>query len=123
VSRYGIIHGEKWAPRLHRIRQLVEKPAPDVAPSNLAVIGRYVLPPVIFEFLEDVQRDGTGEIQLTDALARLAREKALIGYVFEGVRHDTGDRLGFITANIAYALRRPELKDKLWDYLESLERT
>ncbi len=123
VSRYGIIHGEKWAPRLHRIRQLVEKPEPDSAPSNLAVIGRYLLPPVIFEYLEAVQLDSSGEIQLTDALARLAREKALIGYVFDGVRHDTGDRLGLITANIAYALRRPELKDKLWEYINSLEQS
>lgn len=121
VSRYGIIHGEAWAPRLHRIRQLVEKPSAELAPSNLAVIGRYVLPPVIFDYLEAVQRDDSGEIQLTDALARLSREKALIGYVFDGVRHDTGDRLGFITANIAYALRRPELKEKLWEYINSLE--
>lgn len=121
VDRYGIIHGENWAPNLHRIRQLVEKPSAAVAPSNLAVIGRYVLPPVIFDYLEEVEADGTGEIQLTDALARLAREKALIGYTFEGVRHDTGDRLGFITANIAYALRRPELKEKLWAFIHSLE--
>jgi UTP--glucose-1-phosphate uridylyltransferase len=121
VSRYGIIHGENWAPRMHRIRQLVEKPPQEAAPSNLAVIGRYVLPPVIFDYLNEVQKDSTGEIQLTDALARLAREKALIGYVFDGVRHDTGDRLGFITANIAYALRRPELKEKLWEYINSLE--
>ena len=121
VSRYGIIHGESWAPRLHRIRQLVEKPSPETAPSNFAVIGRYLLPPVIFEYLESVKLDDSGEIQLTDALARLAREKALIGYVFDGVRHDTGDRLGFITANIAYALRRPELKDKLWAYIHSLD--
>lgn len=128
VNRYGIIHGENWAPRLHRIRQLVEKPIPGVAPTNLAVMGRYVLPPVIFDYLSEIfdamteaERDATGEVQLTDALARLAREKALIGYEFEGVRHDTGDRLGFITANIAYALRRPELKEKLWAYINSLE--
>lgn len=123
VDRYGIIHGEHWAPRLYRVRQLVEKPSPTAAPSNLAVIGRYVLPPVIFEYLSEVQLDGSGEIQLTDALARLAREKALIGYVFDGERHDTGDRLGFITANIAYALRRPELKEKLWEYINNLARS
>lgn len=121
VDRYGIIHGENWATNLYRVRQIIEKPPRGVAPSNLAVIGRYVLPPVIFEYLEHVEQDNTGEIQLTDALARLAREKALVGYRFDGVRHDTGDRLGFITANIAYALRRPELKDKLWAYINALD--
>jgi UTP--glucose-1-phosphate uridylyltransferase len=120
VSRYGIIDGENWADRLHRIRLLVEKPDPKTAPSNLAIIGRYVLPPTIFEYLTRTEQAADGEIQLTDALARLARDKALIGYVFDGVRHDTGDRLGFITANIAYGLRRPELKEELWEYIQTL---
>ena len=121
VDRYGIIHGENWAPRLHRIRQLVEKPPPGTAPSNLAIIGRYLLPPVIFEYLAETALDASGEIQLTDALARLARDKALIGYTFEGVRHDTGDRIGFITANIAYALRRPELREPLLEFIHGLD--
>ena len=121
VSRYGIIDGENWADRLHRIRLLVEKPDPETAPSNLAIIGRYVLPPEIFEYLTRTEQAVDGEIQLTDALARLARDKALIGYVFDGVRHDTGDRLGFITANLAYALRRPELKEDLWAFIRTLD--
>lgn len=122
VDRYGIIHGENWAPRLHRIRQLVEKPKPGAAPSNLAIMGRYLLPPVMFEYLAETALDQSGEIQLTDALGRLARDKALIGYTFEGVRHDTGDRIGFITANIAYALRRPELREPLLEFIRGIER-
>lgn len=117
VSRYGIIDGEEWQERLHRIRLVVEKPELEHAPSNLAVIGRYVLPSIIFEYLEDVKADDTGEIQLTDAIARLARERALVGYEFEGHRHDIGDRLGLITANIAFALERDDLRDKLQEFL------
>jgi UTP--glucose-1-phosphate uridylyltransferase len=118
VSRYGIVDGEKWNPGLHRVRMLVEKPDQAVAPSNLAVIGRYVLPAGIFEYLTEVERDDSGEIQLTDALARLARDRALVGYEFSGVRHDIGDRLGYLTANISYALERPELRDRLRDFME-----
>lgn len=117
VSRYGIIEGEEWQARLHRVRIVVEKPDREHAPSNLAVIGRYVLPPIIFEYLEDVTADDTGEIQLTDAIARLAHERALVGYEFEGERHDIGDRIGLITANVAFALERPELRDTLKEFL------
>lgn len=118
VNRYGIVDGEQWAEGLWRIRMLVEKPDVDVAPSNIAVIGRYVLPPIIFEYLEGVRSDESGEIQLTDALARLSRERALIGAAFHGERHDIGDRLGLITANIAFALERPELRGKLSEFLK-----
>ncbi|TXD38141.1 UTP--glucose-1-phosphate uridylyltransferase GalU [Lujinxingia vulgaris] len=117
VSRYGIITGENWAPGLHRVRGIVEKPETDVAPSNLAVIGRYLLPPVIFDMLAEVEPDSSGEIQLTDALSRLSRERALVGYEFKGRRHDIGDKLGFLTANISYGLRHPELGPKLLEYL------
>lgn len=117
VSRYGIITGEQWAPRLHRVRSIVEKPAEPITPSNLAVIGRYLLPPVIFDYLEDLEPDESGEIQLTDGLARLARKRALVGYEFRGRRHDLGDKLGFLTANISYALRREDLGPKLLQYL------
>ncbi len=118
VSRYGIVDGEKWNPGLHRVRLLVEKPEKSVAPSNLAVIGRYVLPPAIFEYLTQVERDDSGEIQLTDALAKLARDRALVGYEFTGTRHDIGDRLGYLTANISYALERGELRDDLVAYMK-----
>lgn len=120
VDRYGIVDGEEWSDGLYRVRMLVEKPQLDKAPSNLAVIGRYVLPPIIFDYLEDVRADDTGEIQLTDALARLARERALVGYKFEGERHDIGDRIGLITANIAFGLKRPELRDRLQSYLREI---
>lgn len=117
VSRYGIVTGEKWAHSLHRIRTIVEKPDPEITPSNLAVIGRYLLTPVIFDYLEGLEPDASGEIQLTDGLARMARERALIGYEFTGRRHDIGDKLGFLTANISYGLRRPDLGPELLKYL------
>lgn len=117
TDRYGIISGEQWSAGLWRVRQVVEKPKAGQSPSNHAVIGRYVLPPIIFEYLEQVRADDTGEIQLTDALAKLSRERAVIGYEFQGERHDIGDRLGLITANIAFALNRPELRDKLAEFL------
>ncbi len=117
VSRYGIVTGENWAPRLHRVRTIVEKPDPAITPSNLAVIGRYLLPPEIFDYLEDVEPDESGEMQLTDGLSKLARERALVGYEFEGRRHDIGDKLGFLTANISYGLRRDDLGEDLLKYL------
>jgi len=117
VSRYGIIAGESWADGLYRIRTLVEKPDVSFAPSNLAIIGRYLLPPVIFEYLAETERDGSGEIQLTDALARLSRERALIGYEFDGRRHDIGDKVGFLTANIAYGLQREDIGPQLRAFL------
>ena len=117
VSRYGIITGENWAPSLHRVRTIVEKPTPQITPSNLAVIGRYLLMPEIFDFLEKVEPDESGEIQLTDGLARYARHRALVGYEFEGRRHDIGDKLGFVTANVSYALSRDDLGPKLLPYL------
>lgn len=117
VSDYGIVAGESWAPNLVRIRTLVEKPDPEIAPSNLAIIGRYLLPPVVFDYLADATPDETGEIQLTAALSQLARDRALVGYEFEGMRHDIGDKLGFLTANIAHALRRHDLGEELKKYL------
>ena len=119
VSRYGIVSGESWADGLYRIRTLVEKPEPDIAPSQLAIIGRYLLPPVIFDYLGEATPDESGEIQLTDALARLARERALVGYEFTGMRHDIGDKLGLLTANISYALRHDELGPELEQYLRT----
>lgn len=118
THNYGIVTGEAWAPGLHRIRTLVEKPAPDIAPSDLGIIGRYLLPPEIFQYLEHARPDASGEIQLTDALTRLARERALIGYEFTGMRHDVGDKLGFLTANITYGLQHPEIGPLLREYLQ-----
>lgn len=118
AGQYGIVSGESWEEGLYRIRSLIEKPDPDLAPSNLAVIGRYLLPPIVFEYLEEAEPGEDGEIQLTDALGKLARERALVGYEFEGMRHDIGDKFGFLTANISHALRRHDLGPKLRSYLE-----
>lgn len=120
TPHYGIVAGESWAPGLHRVRTIIEKPAPEIAPSNLAVIGRYILPPIVFDYLADAQPNALGEIHLTDALARLALERALVGYEFTGIRHDIGDKLGFVTANIAYALCREDLGPQLRAHLRQL---
>ncbi len=116
---YGVAAGREIAERTIRIERLVEKPKEN-APSNLAVIGRYVLPPRIFEILERQQPGVGGEIQLTDALAVLAREEGLAGYRFEGDRYDAGDRFGYLKANIAFALKRPELRDPLRAFMREV---
>jgi UTP--glucose-1-phosphate uridylyltransferase len=119
TSMYGIAAGTPLDARTTRIEQLIEKPKAN-PPSNLAVIGRYVLPPRIFELLEQVKPGVGGEIQLTDALAMLAKEEGLLGYRFEGQRYDAGDRLGYLKANIAFAMKRPELAGPLRQYLREL---
>jgi len=116
---YGIAAGEQISDRETRISRLVEKPKSN-PPSNLAVIGRYVLPGHIFQMLRETKPGVGGEIQLTDALAELARTEGLIGYEFEGVRHDAGDRLGYLKANIAYALKQPSLREGLLSYLKTV---
>ena len=116
---YGIAAGVPLDDRTLRIDSLVEKPKKD-PPSNLAVIGRYVLPASVFEVLERLEPGVGGEIQLTDALAVLAREEGLLGYRFEGQRYDAGDRLGYLKANIAFALKRPEIAAPLREYLREL---
>jgi UTP--glucose-1-phosphate uridylyltransferase len=121
TSMYGIAAGKAVDDRTVRIERLVEKPKKD-PPSNLAVIGRYVLPARIFEILEAVQPGVGGEIQLTDALAVLAREEGLLGYRFEGDRYDAGDRFGYLKANIMYALKRPELAGPLMALIQGLAR-
>jgi UTP--glucose-1-phosphate uridylyltransferase len=118
---YGIAAGQAVDARTLRIERLVEKPRKD-PPSNLAVIGRYVLPPAIFEVLEQVKPGVGGEIQLTDALAVLAREQGLLGYRFEGDRYDAGDRIGYLKANVAFALKRPDLAPQLREWLREVAR-
>ncbi len=113
VSRYGIIKGKQAGNSIYMLEDVVEKPSPDKAPSDLAIIGRYILTPEIFEILEDTSSGAGGEIQLTDGLKVLLMKKGMIGYRFEGDRYDGGDKLGFLLANIAYAMKRPEIKDKL----------
>jgi len=117
---YGVISGKKVRERLYHVEKLVEKPAPGTAPSNLSVLGRYVLPPSIFDILERTPPGKGGEIQLTDALDVLAREGQLHGLETEGNLYDAGDRLGYIEATVAYALKRPELAKELRPVLQRL---
>lgn len=120
TSRYGIVKGSRADDRLWRISTMVEKPDPRKAPSNLAIIGRYILPPEIFAFLERVKPGKGGEIQLTDALCAYAARKPVYGYVFKGTRYDAGDKLGYLKANIMFAMKRPELKAGLERFLKEL---
>lgn len=114
---YGIIEGREVEPGLFQLNSLVEKPAPGTAPSNLAVTGRYVLVPEIFPLLQSQGRGFGGEIQLTDALNSLAGSDTVYGVVFKGVRYDAGDRLGFIKANINYALKDDDLGPRLKQFM------
>lgn len=111
TGQYGIIDGEREETGLYRLRGIVEKPSPDEAPSNLAVVGRYVLTPRIFDLLEETQAGAGGEIQLTDAIARLLEDEPVYGYAFEGRRFDCGSKLGYLEATVHYGLKHPELGD------------
>jgi UTP--glucose-1-phosphate uridylyltransferase len=124
VSSYGIVATDPSAnlgKGIHRITDLVEKPRVDEAPSNLAIIGRYILTPDIFPALEATVSDRTGEIQLTNGLRRLLKERPLYAFEVDGVRHDTGNKLGFLKALVYFALRRPELAEPFRRYLETLD--
>lgn len=126
VSSYGIIKGKPIADehcegRLYRIEDMVEKPAPGDAPSNLAIIGRYILTPGIFRELTSTERGAGGEIQLTDALRRLLSKEPIYGYIFEGKRYDAGDKLGFLQATVELALKRSDLGKPFRKYLKGLK--
>ena len=122
VSSYGIIDAEEIRPGVYRIRDLVEKPPLEQAPSNLAIIGRYILTPDIFPALEETakEKDRTGEIQLTNGLRELLKSRPIYAYEVKGVRHDTGNKLGFLKAVVYFALRRPDLAEPFRDYLRGL---
>ena len=122
VSSYGIIDAEEVKPGVYQIRDLVEKPPREEAPSNLAIIGRYILTPDIFPALEETakEKDRTGEIQLTNGLRRLLKKRPIYGCRVSGVRHDTGNKLGFLKAVVYFALRRPDLAEPFSDYLRGL---
>jgi UTP--glucose-1-phosphate uridylyltransferase len=107
--------------RLHQVFDLVEKPSLEKAPSNLAIIGRYILTPAVFETLSEIQAGAGGELQLTDGLCQLLKREKMYGYVFDGIRHDTGDKLGFLKATVEFALKRPDLGGPLRDYLRGLK--
>jgi UTP--glucose-1-phosphate uridylyltransferase len=126
VSAYGIVDAEPVAhhggqDRLYRIRNLVEKPNPEDAPSHLAIIGRYVLIPEIFASLEAIEAGSGGEIQLTDGLKHMLRSRPIYGYKFEGTRYDAGDKLGFLQATVEFALKRHDMGEAFRSYLKSLK--
>ena len=118
---YGIIKGKRVKDRVYRIEEMVEKPKQGRAPSNLAIIGRYILPPQIFGILEKVSPDVKGEIQLTDGLRELSQRVPVFGYEFIGDRYDAGDKLGYLQANISFGLKHPELGPKLKHYLKNMK--
>ncbi|MCI4625376.1 MAG: UTP--glucose-1-phosphate uridylyltransferase GalU [Candidatus Magnetoovum sp. WYHC-5] len=120
VSRYGIIDGNLVKGNTYEIKSLVEKPPTDKAPSNLAVIGRYILSPDIMDILADMQPGAGGEYQLTDALNILLSERKIYGYLFKGKRYDAGDKLGFLKATIDLALKRPEFSAGLLEYIRMI---
>jgi UTP--glucose-1-phosphate uridylyltransferase len=123
ISSYGVIRGypvEGYDGRVYRIQDVVEKPSENEAPSNLAIIGRYILTPEIFPLLERTRSGRGGEIQLTDGIRHLLEQQPVYAYMFKGTRYDAGDKLGFLKATVEFALRRSDLGAEFRDYLKKL---
>ncbi len=120
VDKYGIVDGEKIDERLFNVKGLVEKPSKDKAPSNAAILGRYIINPGIFKILKDTAPGKGNEIQITDALLTLAKEESMVAYDFKGRRYDVGDKQGFLEATVEYALRRDDLKGPFKAYLKKI---
>ncbi len=120
VNKYGIVKFRNRSGKLYRVEDLIEKPVLSEAPSNLAILGRYIITPDIFPILEEIPRGRGNEIQLTDALQVLARRRPLYAYDFEGQRYDVGNKQGFLKATVEFALRRNDLKDEFYNYLEEV---
>ena len=121
TQQYGIIDGKKIEDGIYLVRDLVEKPSPDEAPSNLAIIGRYILTPEIFNSLENTKPGKGGEIQLTDGLKLLMDKQPIYAYEFKGARHDAGDKLGFLKATVEFGLKNGEFGDEFRSYLKKLK--
>jgi UTP--glucose-1-phosphate uridylyltransferase len=121
VTQYGIIKPDTIRNKLHRITDMVEKPTRTSAPSNLAIIGRYILPSEIFEFLSETKAGAGGEIQLTDAIKRLLPTTPVFGLQYEGLRFDAGNKAGFISANLYLGLHNPEVRDELATFMRGLD--
>ena len=118
TNKYGIIAAKHIEDRVYKVKDLVEKPEIGKAPSNIAILGRYIITPEIFDILRDLPTGKGGEVQLTDALKELAKKEAMYAYNFEGKRYDVGDKLGFLQATVDFALKRPELKEGFVEYLK-----
>ena len=123
TASYGILDADPPVEGLTRIRGLVEKPNPEKAPSNLAIIGRYILTPEIFEILEDKETGTGGEIQITDAMAKLLDSQQIYGLRYEGTRFDCGTKVGFQMANLSFAMERPDMRERLLPFIRELART
>lgn len=120
IERFGIVDGEALNERTYRVRGLVEKPSVDQAPSDVAILGRYVITPEVFSILKTLRPGAKNEIQLTDALNVLCSQQDMMAYLFEGKRYDIGDKLGFLQATVEYALKRPEFSTRFEQYLREL---
>ena len=120
ANKYGIINARYIEDNVYKVKDLVEKPEPGKQPSNIAILGRYIITPEIFEVLENQAPGKGGEVQLTDALKTLSKKEAMYAYEFKGRRYDVGDKLGFLEATVDFALKKPELKDSFMDYLKKL---
>jgi UTP--glucose-1-phosphate uridylyltransferase len=125
ISAYGVLDVKpvpgKFDGRLYEIKNMVEKPKLEDAPSNLAIIGRYILTPAVFDTLSKIQAGAGGELQLTDGMKLLLKQEKMYAFVYEGKRHDTGDKLGFLKATVEFALKRPDLGGDLREYLKGLK--
>lgn len=121
ISSYGVIEPDTLGHNLHKVKSMVEKPPVDKAPSDLAIIGRYILTPEIFDYLAITEADGKGEVQLTAAMNAMLKTGHVYAYQFEGKRYDAGDKLGFLKATVEFALRREDLGDAFRDYLQTLD--
>ncbi|MDD2750792.1 MAG: UTP--glucose-1-phosphate uridylyltransferase, partial [Acidithiobacillus sp.] len=119
-TRYGVVDARPWDERIFQVSGIVEKPQPEKAPSNLGVVGRYILPARLFHFLENTQSGAGGEIQLTDAIAHLLSERQVLAYRFAGQRFDCGDKLGYLKATIAFGKLHPEVGADFTEYMNSL---
>lgn len=122
TDKYGILKATQIEDDIVKIDDMIEKPKPENAPSNLAIVGRYILTPRIFHHLEEGKKGANGEIQLTDAMRALLTEQPIFGYRFKGKRFDCGDKVGFQMANLAFALERPDMRDKLINFIREIEK-
>jgi len=120
THKYGIVEHTEIASRVGHLKSIVEKPKPEVAPSNIAVVGRYILTSAIFEKIETTPHGAGGEIQLTDAIAALMHDERVLSYEFEGNRYDCGSKFGWLLANVEYGLLHPEIKAQFADYLKQV---
>lgn len=121
VNKYGIVSGDKVNERIYTVNGLVEKPDINKAPTNIAILGRYIITPEIFKILENTKTGVGGEIQLTDGLKELAKIQKMYAYIFEGKRYDVGSKIGFLEATVDFALKRDDLKDSFKSYLSKLK--